>query len=65
MERLKVGCVFVGNVNNHLFELVEIEKSNKYSGQIAIVKDITTDQRLMYGYEALCHLDITIIKEGV
>lgn len=53
---MKIGTVFMGNVNKHRFKLLKIERT------IAIIEDLTTGKIISYGVEALKHLDITILE---
>ena len=62
MHTLNIGAIFEGNNNGHVFVLEAIKEGRSEKSKTAIVKDITTGHMYMYGYDALCRLNITVIK---
>lgn len=66
MERkLKPGTVFIGNVNNIVMELAEIQKSSTSQGnETAVIREVETGNLFTYGLDALERCDITILEQG-
>lgn len=54
---IKVGTIFIGNINHVKMKVVEIQGKN------AIIQKIDTPKKFIYGLAALKHCDITIINQ--
>lgn len=59
---LRVGTVFVGNVNGATMKILKIEPSYRGGSKVAYIQDTKTGNRFQYGFEALKRCDITIIR---
>ncbi len=61
-RKLEPGTVFVGNVNNVVMELVEIQKSSTRQGhETAVIRETETGKLFTYGLDALERCNITIL----
>lgn len=57
---MKIGTKFIGKINNHPFQLINVRSSGK--SEIAIIKDLKNGKTFMYGMESLKHCEIEVIR---
>lgn len=58
---MEVGTKFVGKVNGHPFQLVDVKVDSLSGNEYAVIKDLKSEQVFEYGMTALEHCEIEVI----
>lgn len=61
-ENIKVGIVFVGNVNGAKFKVIKLEKDNANNTKVVVFADLNSGRVFHANIDTFCRCNISIIK---
>lgn len=61
-ENIKVGTVFVGNVNGAKFKVIKLEKDNANNVKVVVFADLNSGRVFHTNIDTFCRCNISIVK---
>lgn len=61
-ENIKVGTVFVGNVNGVKFKVIKLEKDNANNIKVVVFADLNSGRVFHANIDTFCRCNISIVK---
>lgn len=61
-ESIKVGTVFVGNVNGAKFKVIKLEKDNVNNTKVVVFADLNSGRVFHTNIDTFCLCNISIVK---
>ena len=61
-ENIKVGTVFVGNVNGAKFKVIKLEKDNANNVKVVVFADLNSGRVFHTNVDTFCRYNISIVK---
>lgn len=62
-EAIKVGTVFVGNVNKAKFKVIKLEKDNANNTKVVVFADLNSGRVFHASIDTFCRCNISIVKQ--
>lgn len=59
---MEIGTKFLGKINGHPFQLIDVKADPLNGKKYAVIKDLKTEKVFEYGLTALEHCEIEVVS---